>query len=270
MGPLLKPGQNWLKLKNKTKVKKPKSKKSTAEKASEKTKSIINKITADIEKKQSLKDPKDIKKWAEENDIPLDDVSKTYELPKVELTEAKLSAQKKTLGTYLAIDCEFVGVGPDGLESALARVSVVNFHGHTVYDKFVKPREKVTDWRTWVSGVTPAHMKDATDFKTAQKEVASLLDDRILVGHAVEHDLESLFLSHPKAMIRDTSKFPGFRKLAKGKTPGLKKLAKEVLGLDIQGAEHSSVEDARATMMLYKHDKKEFDRWATARYHIRR
>lgn len=46
-----------------------------------------------------------------------------------------------------------VGVGPEGSESVLARVSIVNFHGAVVLDRFVRPREKVTDYRTWVSGV---------------------------------------------------------------------------------------------------------------------
>ena len=44
-------------------------------------------------------------------------------------------------------------MGPEGIESALARVSIVNFHGAVILDQFVRPREKVTDYRTWVSGV---------------------------------------------------------------------------------------------------------------------
>ena len=47
-----------------------------------------------------------------------------------------------------------VGVGPEGAESSLARVSIVNFHGAVVLDTFVKQKEKVVDYRTWVSGVT--------------------------------------------------------------------------------------------------------------------
>ena len=46
-----------------------------------------------------------------------------------------------------------VGVGYQGQESILARVSLVNHFGHCVYDKFVKPTEKVTDYRTKVSGI---------------------------------------------------------------------------------------------------------------------
>lgn len=62
------------------------------------------------------------------------------------------------MGKYVAIDCEMVGVGPDGETSALARVSIVNFHGAVVLDTYVKPMEKVTDYRTFVSGITPKHL----------------------------------------------------------------------------------------------------------------
>ena len=53
----------------------------------------------------------------------------------------------------VAIDCEMVGLGYLGSESALARVSIVNYHGHILLDSFVAPRERVSDCRTWVSGV---------------------------------------------------------------------------------------------------------------------
>lgn len=172
---------------------------------------------------------------------------------------ATKSIEKKSdIGNYLSLDCEFVGVGPDGCNSALARVSIVNYYGHVVLDKFVKPKERVTDWRTWVSGVTPKHMKIAVPFEEVQKETASLLENRILVGHAVNNDLKMLMMSHPKASIRDTSAHRPFRKLVKG-TPSLRRLAQEVLNLDIQSGEHSSVEDAQATMLLFRLNKKQFD-----------
>ncbi|KAK0627806.1 hypothetical protein B0T14DRAFT_513390, partial [Immersiella caudata] len=69
-----------------------------------------------------------------------------------------------TLGKYLAIDCEMVGIGPNGYDSALARVSVVDFHGRQIYDSYVKPRERVTDFRTHVSGISPRHMALAREF----------------------------------------------------------------------------------------------------------
>ncbi|CCD23318.1 putative 3'-5' exonuclease NDAI_0B02830 [Naumovozyma dairenensis CBS 421] len=170
------------------------------------------------------------------------------------------SNKAKEIGKFIAMDCEFVGVGPEGKESALARISIVNFFGHVIMDEYVKPREKVTDWRTWVSGIKSEHMKNAISFKEAQKKTADILKGRILVGHAVKHDLEALLLSHPKIMIRDTSRHLPYRqKYAKGKSPSLKKLTKEVLKLEIQTGEHSSVQDAQATMLLYKVSKKEFE-----------
>lgn len=56
------------------------------------------------------------------------------------------------------MDCEMVGVGPKGEDSILARVSIVNHFGVCLYDTFVLPREKVTDYRTFVSGVTPENL----------------------------------------------------------------------------------------------------------------
>lgn len=81
----------------------------------------------------------------------------------------------------------------------------------------------------------------AITYEEVQQKVSDILQKRILVGHAVKNDLEVLLLSHPKRDIRDTSRHPSFRKLSGGKTPGLKKLAKEILGIEIQGGEHSSV-----------------------------
>ncbi|KAJ2992415.1 hypothetical protein NUW54_g7939 [Trametes sanguinea] len=93
-------------------------------------------------------------------------------------------------GKYVAIDCEMVGVGIDGEESALARVSLVNFYGAVLLDAFVRPRERVVDYRTQYSGIRPSDMVHAKSFEEVQKQVADLLEDRILVGHAVHNDLK--------------------------------------------------------------------------------
>ena len=61
-------------------------------------------------------------------------------------------------GRYLALDCEMVGVGPEGSESSLARVSLVNYYGAIILDEFVRQRERVVDYRTAVSGVRDTDM----------------------------------------------------------------------------------------------------------------
>lgn len=153
----------------------------------------------------------------------------------------------------LALDCEMVGIGLEGKGSILARVSMVNEYGQCIYDKFVKPREKVTDYRTEFSGVRPRDLfrGNAEEFLTVQKEVAALMKDRVLVGHALSNDMRVLYLGHPRRLMRDTQKYPHFREVMKTKRSSLKKLAKTVLGVTVQEGEHSSVEDARTAMRLY-------------------
>lgn len=82
------------------------------------------------------------------------------------------------IGKYIALDCEMVGTGLDGATSILARVSVINWHCNTILDTYVKPREKVTDYRTKVSGITPKLLASGEDFKVVQAKVAELIKDR--------------------------------------------------------------------------------------------
>ncbi|XP_051960062.1 RNA exonuclease 4 [Xyrauchen texanus] len=159
----------------------------------------------------------------------------------------------------VAMDCEMVGVGPDGEDSILARVSLVNIHGKCIYDKYVKPSEKVTDYRTAVSGIRPADIVNGEDFRTVQKEVAQILKARILVGHAIHNDLKILLLDHPKKMIRDTQKYKPFKQRVKSGRPALRVLCKEILNVQVQKGEHSSVQDAQATMRLYTMVRKQWE-----------
>jgi RNA exonuclease 4 len=212
--------------------------------------------------------------WAEDNDISAKDLAEAYGVGVKDTNVQGVSAdsingglsKEVEVGKYIGMDCEMVGVGCEEDRSVLARVSIVNFHGTQVYDSFVRPKEFVTDWRTHVSGVSPKNMTTARSFEEVQKDVVELLKDRVLVGHAVKNDLEAMMLSHPKKNIRDTSRFSGFRKYSAGKTPSLKKLAKEILGVDIQAGEHSSIEDARATMLLFRRHKSAFDVEHTQRF----
>jgi len=107
----------------------------------------------------------------------------------------------------LAMDCEMVGVGDDGKRSVLARVSIVDVHGNAVMDTFVASREKVTDYRTHVSGIRVQNLKGAPQFAKVQTAVSKLTKDKVIVGHALQNDLAALMLSHPKPLIRDTAKY---------------------------------------------------------------
>ncbi|XP_073495613.1 interferon-stimulated 20 kDa exonuclease-like 2 [Phyllobates terribilis] len=165
----------------------------------------------------------------------------------------------------LAIDCEMVGTGFKGRNSALARCSIVNYQGDVVYDKYIRPVCPVTDFRTRWSGIRREHLSNATPFSVAQKEVLKLLHGKIVIGHAIQNDYKALGYFHPKEMTRDTSKIPLLNRKAgfSEKEPAsLKRLAKQVLHKDIQMGRggHSSVEDAKTTMELYRAVEAEYER----------
>ncbi|XP_027597334.1 RNA exonuclease 4 [Pipra filicauda] len=159
----------------------------------------------------------------------------------------------------VAMDCEMVGVGPKGEDSIVARVSIVNQFGKCIYDKYVKPTEKVTDYRTAVSGIRPQNINAGEDFKTVQKEVADILKGRILVGHALKNDLKVLFLDHPQKKIRDTQRYKPFKERVKSSRPSLKLLCETLLNVKVQTSEHSSIQDAQAAMRLYTLEKKKWE-----------
>ncbi|KAH8556597.1 RNA exonuclease 4 [Umbelopsis sp. PMI_123] len=258
------PSSNWKKIA--TKLQKPdqvsgKKRKSSTQTSTTSKKTKISPASVTDEKKPPAKESL----WFAD-DIDEEDLKRAYgggeKVVKEDIVKTMdaTTGRDAKLGKYVAIDCEMVGVGPEGEESALARVSLVNYNGAVLMDDFVKPQERVTDFRTSVSGITPKHLVNAISFKEAQKKVADIIKDRILVGHAVYNDLKALMLDHPRILIRDTSRYKPFRKHSKGRTPGLKLLVKEVLSISIQSGSHSSVEDARFTMLLYKKVKSEWDR----------
>jgi len=144
-----------------------------------------------------------------------------------------------------------VGINLCGNKNMLARVSIINSKYETIYDKFVQPTAKVTDYRTPVSGIRPEDIEHGETFAIVKKEVTQIIENKLLVGHSVEHDFKALQISHPKNMIRDTSMYSKFLQLTKGQTPSLKRLALHFLGANIQEGEHSSVQDAKAALQLY-------------------
>ncbi|QCE10008.1 RNA exonuclease 4 [Vigna unguiculata] len=162
-----------------------------------------------------------------------------------------------SLTDAVAMDCEMVGVG-QGNKSALGRVTLVNKWGNVIYDEFVRPMERVVDFRTRISGIRPRDLRKAKDFWTAQKKVSELINGRILVGHALSNDFKALLLTHPKKDIRDTSEYQPF--LGSSSRRALRHLAAEHLGVQIQTGEHCPIEDARAAMLLYQRHKKDWEK----------
>lgn len=71
----------------------------------------------------------------------------------------------------VAMDCEMVGTGPGGRCSELARCSLLDYHGNVLYDKYIRPCQPVTDYRTRWSGIQRHHLQNAVPFPEARTEV---------------------------------------------------------------------------------------------------
>lgn len=161
---------------------------------------------------------------------------------------------------FVALDAEMVGVGCGGKRSALARVTMIDWNGKVLLDEYVQQTEEVTDYRTFVSGITPAKLEEAQlDIETCRSMVLALLEGKVLVGHGLKNDLRALGISHPWQMTRDTAKYEPFMKIRFQDgilwPRSLRELCKEKLDKDVQtnGGPHCPYEDALAAMDLYKH-----------------
>uniref|UniRef100_A0A1A8NC50 REX4, RNA exonuclease 4 homolog n=1 Tax=Nothobranchius pienaari TaxID=704102 RepID=A0A1A8NC50_9TELE len=181
-------------------------------------------------------------------------------------TESMLVKEKcfEGLTKIVAIDCEMVGTGPKGSISQLARCSIVSYDGDVIYDKFIKPSMPVTDYRTRWSGIRPRDLEKAMPYAEARKEILRLLMGKIVIGHAIHNDFKALSYAHPSAMTRDTSRISLLNLKAgfgERECASLKRLTKAIFNRDIQSGKkgHSSVEDARATMDLYKVVEEEWE-----------
>jgi len=155
---------------------------------------------------------------------------------------------------YVALDCEMVGTLTG--KSCCARVVLIDWKGRTVLDQYVKPTETITDYRTFVSGITEDQIESAPTLEEVKPMVQVKLAGKILVGHGLANDLECLGVEHPWHMIRDTALYEPFMKMHYGQLNPrkLKELTKEKLQREIQmdGEAHSPAEDAIAALDLYK------------------
>lgn len=180
----------------------------------------------------------------------------------------------------VAIDCE-MGVAESG-ESELIRVSVIDYFSCAVLlDSLVWPDVKMSHYNTRFSGVTRGDMESARRNRTcifgrhrARMAVTGFLGpDTIVIGHALNQDLNCLRWIHPnvvdtllieqglkslesQAEMSSTNETQDPVQTEQTKTAGrplsLKALTLERLGRNIQikGRGHDSKEDAIATRDL--------------------
>lgn len=184
--------------------------------------------------------------------------SKKSPMKSIKFDRSEMRRQEEC-AKYVALDCEMVGIGSNN-ESALARVCVVSWDEEVLFDTFVKVPEEITDYRTFVSGVTEEDLVSeyAIELEDCRNIVSSLIEGKILVGHALKNDLNALKLEHPWWLTRDTAKYEPYMrycdKTGQMKPRKLKDLVYENIGIEIQmaGEAHCPYEDAVSALLLYK------------------
>lgn len=160
----------------------------------------------------------------------------------------------------VALDCEMVQ-GVDG-SNVLARVSIVDFYGTVILDSFVSSSIEIEDFRTEWSGVRPHNLIGAPSFSTIQRKVCDIISNKIVVGHSLHIDFKVLELDHPTQYRRDIAKSRFIIQKygnERGQPVSLKRLTFEIFNRDIQVVEHDSIEDATATLNIYKNYQDEIE-----------
>jgi RNA exonuclease 4 len=138
----------------------------------------------------------------------------------------------------------------------------VNYNGQVLYDEYVKPEGRITNFRTWVSGVAPHHMSKAKPFMQAKAEVHKILLNKTIVGHSLTGDFRVLHYEEivTKEKVRDTSKYKKFQSNL-NQAQSLKNLTELFLNRRIQSGQHCSVTDARAALALYRISEQEWENY---------
>jgi RNA exonuclease 4 len=164
---------------------------------------------------------------------------------------------------FYALDCEMIG-GP-GNQSMVAEVAIVDYDGNVVYHTYVRPTvdSPAIDYRTQVSGITAEKLVGAPSLNQVQRDVYRILQGKTLIGHALANDLKALgFYATGLDLkeIRNTAQHAAFQWLGprRGLQPQklsnlFEKYVEQGPGnADFQKGAHSAVEDARASMRVYR------------------
>lgn len=155
----------------------------------------------------------------------------------------------------VVLDCEMAGIANGSGEVIFLCVSDY-LTGAIILNRYVNPNEKITQMRSSIHGITKSTLSTATSqgqalsgWQSARSELLKYIDaNTILVGHALDHDLNALRMIHHRVVDSGilSRNAVGVRRVQWG----LQALCPELLGYEIrknQGGVHDCLEDVLAT-----------------------
>lgn len=167
-----------------------------------------------------------------------------------------------TAGSAVAVDCEgmYLPKKSGKASRGVGRISIVNANLDVIYDTFVyypKHFDARPDPQRLKMGVTYNDVKPSNGAQPHAKVLAAVkkIFDKsgAIVGHSFDSDINMLRgIDFSPYTVHDTQDVAEYSYM-----PKLRELTAMVLGKQIQTSEHSSVEDAQATMELWMLHAKE-------------
>ncbi|SCO93681.1 exoribonuclease, putative [Plasmodium malariae] len=152
------------------------------------------------------------------------------------------------LNNIFSIDCEMCETTNHQRE--LTKITVVDAYMNIVYDSYVVPDNKITNYLTLYSGINESTLENVnTKLKDVQEYLKKILNNKsILIGHSLENDLHALKIKHD--YVIDTSVIYSGSNYYFIK-PSLFNLSKKHLNITMKRDNgHNSIDDAKISMFL--------------------
>ncbi|KAJ5993470.1 ribonuclease H-like protein [Penicillium sp. IBT 35674x] len=183
-----------------------------------------------------------------------------YSVPSYQFraTPPRVESSTKRKRHAAALHCKMVGISNARL--AVAFIGMVDFlTGDILIRKYVRPVEKVVDWRSEITGVTRLMMNRAIDdgeifegWQEARHTLWEFIDeDTVVVGHSLNLDLEALGIRHTKVVnsaivAAEAVSQPLSPTTSGNRIRGLRTLVKGLLAMDIEVSKsrHGALEGA--------------------------
>lgn len=91
-------------------------------------------------------------------------------------------------------------------------MSIVNYNRHILFDEFIKPEVKVTNYLHHVTNLDSFKIGRAMTLDYYKSKLMSILKNKKIVGHTIDVDIKALGFEMSEFNTRDISEFCLFKR----------------------------------------------------------